>query len=371
MAVVNTSPNENKIAELQQITPSDNAEEIKFIDVPLPEPGKWEQVAPGILWLRMPLPFELDHINLYLIEDAQSDGYVLIDTGIGTSKTRELWDSLLSELGKPITKVIVTHMHPDHIGMAGYLVEKFRVPFYMSHSEYFVARALTAGARGASDWQDDEYLVRCGMTPEYVANAKESRKSSKGIGTVILPIPVQFERLGAGDNIEIGEHSWRVIIGRGHSPEHVCLYSESLNVLISGDHVLPKISPNIGVYSTEPNANTLKQYLTTLPQFTELPADALVLPSHKQPFHGLHCRVNQLISHHHTHLDSLREFCKTPRTIEACLPVLFKRKLNQHNMFFAIAEAFSHLNYLYFAGECSRNINAQGQYLFTLENTKS
>jgi glyoxylase-like metal-dependent hydrolase (beta-lactamase superfamily II) len=368
MPVVKTSQKENQVVELQHLMHSHDAEQIKFIDAPLPGPGKWVQVAPGILWLRMPLPFELDHINLYLIEDLHSGGYVLIDTGIGTSKTKELWESLLLELGKPITKVIVTHMHPDHIGMAGYLVEKFRVPFYMSHSEYFLARALTAGAQGASDWQDDEYLVQCGMSAEYVASAKENRKTSKGISAVIHPIPVQFECLAQGDTIDIGQHSWKVVIGRGHSPEHVCLFSESLNVLISGDHVLPKISPNIGVYSTQPNANTLKQYLTTLPQFLQLPANALVLPSHKQPFHGLHCRVNQLISHHHQHLDSLREFCKTPRTIEACLPVLFKRKLNQHNMFFAIAEAFSHLNYLYFAGECSRNVNEQGQYLFTLEN---
>lgn len=338
---------------------------IEFIDVALPEPGKWEEVAPGILWLRMPLPFELDHINLYLIEEPSLGGFALIDTGIGTSKTQALWESLLNDLGKPITKVIVTHMHPDHIGMAGYLVDKFRVPLYMSHSEYFVGRAISAGARGASDWQDDEYLVRCGMSTEYVAAAKQNRKESKGVGQVIHPIPVQFERLQGGDSLTIGDHSWQVIIGRGHSPEHVCLYSESLNVLISGDHVLPIISPNIGVYSTEPNANTLKQYLSTLPQFTELPVTALVLPSHKQPFHGLHTRVHQLISHHHAHLDSLRMFCITPRTIEACLPVLFKRKLNQHNMFFAIAEAFSHLNYLYFANEVSRIINAQGHYEFT------
>lgn len=341
---------------------------IDFIDVSLPEGGKWQQVAPGILWLRMPLPFELDHINLYLIEDKASGGYALIDTGIGTSKTKALWESLFADLGKPLTKVIVTHLHPDHIGMAGYLVDKFRVPFYMSHTEYFVARALSAGARGASDWQDDEYLVRCGMSAEYVRNAKENRKTSKGLGDVIHPIPVQFERLQEGDTLCIGEDDWQIIIGRGHSPEHVCLYSEALNILISGDHVLPKISPNIGVYSTEPNANPLKQYLTTLPQFLDLPSNTFVLPSHKQPFHGLHCRVNQLIDHHHQHLDSLRKFCQTGRTIKDCLPVLFKRTLNPHNMFFAIAESFAHLNYLYFSDECTRTINEYGQYVFTIKN---
>ncbi|MFT6086081.1 MAG: glyoxylase-like metal-dependent hydrolase (beta-lactamase superfamily II) [Glaciecola sp.] len=335
-----------------------------FIDVPIPGPGTVQKVAPDILWLRMPLPFDLDHINLYLLEDG-NDGYALIDTGIGTSRVEELWDSLLAKLAKPISKVIVTHMHPDHIGMAGYLVEKFRVPLYMSHSEYFVARALSAGARGASDWQDDEYLVRCGMSAEYVAKAKNKRKENQGIGQVIRPIPLQFQCLKEGDSIRIGNDQWQVMIGRGHSPEHVCLYSEQRGVLIAGDHVLPGISPNIGVYSTEPNANSLDMYLSTLPQFLMLPSKTLVLPSHKQPFYGLHTRVNELIEHHQAHLSSLREFCQQAKTINDCLPVLFKRELNPHNMFFAVAEAFSHLNYLYFAGECSREINAKGQFVFT------
>jgi glyoxylase-like metal-dependent hydrolase (beta-lactamase superfamily II) len=346
-----------------------NTVQVTFIDTQIPEPGTLQEVATGIFWLRMPLPFDLDHINLYLLEDNQNgqDGFALIDTGIGTPKTQELWDVLLETLGKPITKVIVTHLHPDHIGMAGYLVEKFRVPFYMSQVEYFTARALSAGARGASDWQDDEYLVRCGMSEEYVSNAKENRKSNKGVGQVIRPIPLQFYRLQAGDNLRIGQHEWQVYIGRGHSPEHVCLFNPVTNILISGDHVLPGISPNIGVYSTEPDANSLKLYLDTLPQFTQLPEDTLVLPSHRQPFHGLHTRVNDLISHHHVHLDNLREFCKQGKTIEQCLPVLFKRKLSAQNLFFAIAEAFSHLNYLYFEGEVSREVNAQGQFIFTLK----
>ena len=258
-------------------------------------------------------------------------------------------------------------MHPDHIGMAGYLVDKFRVPLYMSQAEYFTARALSAGSRGASDWQDDEYLVRCGMSEEYVSNAKENRKNNKGVGQVIRPIPLQFYRLQEGDNIRIGTYDWQVFIGRGHSPEHVCLFNPATNILISGDHVLPGISPNIGVYSTEPDANSLKLYLDTLPQFTQLPEDTLVLPSHKQPFYGLHTRVNELISHHHAHLDNLRVFCEQGKTIEQCLPILFKRKLSAQNMFFAIAEAFSHLNYLYFEGECSRDINAEGQFIFTLK----
>ncbi|WP_299074036.1 MBL fold metallo-hydrolase [uncultured Paraglaciecola sp.] len=339
---------------------------VTFIDTGIPELGKLQQVAEGIFWLRMPLPFDLDHINLYLLEDNHNgqQGYAVIDTGIGTSRSEALWDTLLDTLDKPITKVIVTHLHPDHIGMAGYLVERFRVPLFMSQAEYFTARALSAGARGASDWQDDEYLVRCGMSKDYVENASKNRKNSKGVGQVIRPIPLQFYRLQQGDKLTIGKHDWQVYIGRGHSPEHVCLFNADTNILISGDHVLPGISPNIGVYSTEPDANSLQLYLDTLPQFTQLPADCLVLPSHKRPFHGLHTRVQELISHHHQHLDNLRAFCVQGKTIEQCLPVLFKRKLSDQNMFFAIAEAFSHLNYLYFSGGASREINSDGHFVF-------
>ncbi|MGO4893658.1 MBL fold metallo-hydrolase [Flavobacterium sp. W21_SRS_FM6] len=343
---------------------------VEFIDVAIPEPGDWQQVSPGILWLRMPLPFDLDHINLYLIADVdpetQTHGYALIDTGIGLPNTQSLWDTLLAKLDAPLTKVIVTHMHPDHIGMAGYLVDKYRVPFYISHSEYFVARAMCAGSRGASDWQDNEYLVRCGMSAEYVETASAKRKNNKGVGQVILPIPLQHERLQEGDTLKIGNDYWQVMIGRGHSPEHVCLYNQQSGVLISGDHILPVITPNIGVYSTEPNANSLKMYLDTLPQFKSLPANTLVLPSHKQPFTGLHTRVDELIAHHHEHLEHLKAFCKEGKTIKACLPILFKRELNEHNQFFAIAEAFAHLNYLYFSKQMSREVNDEGHYIFTL-----
>jgi glyoxylase-like metal-dependent hydrolase (beta-lactamase superfamily II) len=342
------------------------AQQIIYTDTPTPEPGELTQITPGVFWLRMPLPFELDHINLYLIED--DHGYAILDTGIGTSLTETLWETIFTLLDSPITKVICTHMHPDHIGMAGYLVEKFKVPFYISGTEYFVGRALSAGGRGASDWQDDDYLVKCGMSQEYVAKAKENRKNNKGVGQVIRPIPLQFERLQAGGSLILNQQKWDIIIGRGHSPEHVCLFNKQTNVLISGDHVLPIISPNIGVYSTEPNANSLQLYLDTLPQFKDLPADALVLPSHKTPFTGLHARVDELIEHHHKHLNSLREFCADGKTIKDCLPVLFKRKLNPHNMFFAVAEAFAHLNYLYFADEFTREVNEEGQYIFQTKN---
>ncbi|WP_395341163.1 MBL fold metallo-hydrolase [Ningiella sp. W23] len=336
-----------------------NVSEIIPLDLALPSTGQLREVDADIFWLRMPLPFDLDHINLYLIKDG--DGYAAIDTGIGTNTTELIWDQIFSEFNIRLSKIIVTHMHPDHIGMAGYLSERFKAPLYMTMSEYFVARAIVAGGRGASDWHDRDYLNKCGMSEEYINNAMSGRG---GIGKVVRPIPLGFKRLNADSCISIGDYQWRIMIGRGHSPEHACLYCEDKKILISGDHVLPNISPNIGVYSTEPDANALNLYLQTLPQFKALPADTQVLPSHKLPFTGLHTRVDELIAHHQSHLATLLTHCATPKTVEQCLAVLFKRKLNPHNMFFAIAEGLAHLNYLYYEGKMSRELNSHSQWVF-------
>jgi glyoxylase-like metal-dependent hydrolase (beta-lactamase superfamily II) len=325
----------------------------------LPEQAQLTAIDEDIFWLRMPLPFALDHINLYLIKDGE--GYAALDTGIGTQTTEKLWEQIFERLGKPLTRVIVTHMHPDHIGMAGFLTEKFKIPLYMTMAEYFVSRSLVAGGRGASDWQDRQYLKRCGMTDEYIEQASSNKG---GIQKVVRPIPLSFTRLSEGMELLIGEHSWKIMIGRGHSPEHACLYCATKNILISGDHVLPNISPNIGVYSTEPDADALKLYLATLPQFKSLPADTRVLPSHKLPFTGLHARVDELISHHQAHLDNLLAFCDSEKTVEACLPVLFKRELNSHNMFFALAEGLAHLNYLHYQNKMNRREDEHGQWVF-------
>lgn len=336
-----------------------NYQDISPLDLPLPGVAELTAIDDDIYWLRMPLPFELDHINLYLIRDGE--GYAILDTGIGTRTTEALWEKIFPQIGNVITRIIVTHMHPDHIGMAGYLSEKFKVPLYMSMAEYYVARSMVAGAQGASNWLDKKYLIGCGMSDEYVEKSLETKG---GLRTVVRSIPLGFKRLKEGMSLQIGEFSWLVLIGRGHSPEHVCLFCAEKNILISGDHVLPKISPNIGVYSTEPDANALSLYLSTLPQFKTLPVSTKVLPSHKQPFTGLHARVDELLAHHHAHLKLLRDFCREERTVSDCLPILFKRKLNPHNMFFAIAEALAHLNYLYFQNECTKQLDGKGRWLF-------
>jgi len=330
-----------------------------YPDIVLPEPGSWTEITKGVLWLRMPLPFELDHINLYLVED--NDGWVVIDTGLGTDTTKALWNTIFDALDKPITGVIVTHLHPDHVGLAGWIAEKFRVPLYMSQVEYFTARAFTGAKNSDSSWRDEEYYQRAGLPSEQIAALVTG---NKGYSHVVSPIPVSYRRLKQGDVLTLNHNTWEVLIGRGHAPEHVCLYSRELGILLSGDHILPHITPNIGVYSTEPEGNTLQDYLSTLLPFTELPEKTLVLPAHKRPFVGVKTRVNELIEHHHLHLIALVESCSTPKSVVELLPVLFKRELSGRNIVFAVAECVSHVNYLYFAGKVTRTLSDEGLYLY-------
>ncbi len=330
-----------------------------YPDLPLPNEGHWTQVASGIYWVRMPLPFELDHINLYLLED--SSGWYIVDTGLGTNKTKGLWDQIIEQLDKPVIGIVVTHLHPDHIGLAGWLTEKYNVPLYMSQLEYFMARSLVAGRNGASSLPDKTYFERAGLPPEHI---EMLTSGGKGFGSVVSPVPVAYQRLRQNACLTINGNTWKVMIGRGHSPEHVCLYCEQLNVLISGDHILPSITPNIGVYSTEPEGNTLKDYLETLPVFAELPSETLVLPAHKQPFIGIQQRVSELINHHHEQLHCLVEACDKPSCVKSLLPVLFKRELNVRTQMFAIAECMSHLNYLLGEEKLTRSVGEDNKYYY-------
>ncbi|NDV92378.1 MBL fold metallo-hydrolase [Alteromonas sp. 345S023] len=332
---------------------------MEYPELSIPSPGKWTEITDGLLWLRMPLPFDLDHINLYLIED--NDGWVVIDTGLASSTTKDLWTAIFSALDKPICGVIVTHLHPDHVGLAGWIAEEFKVPLYMSQLEYFTARALSEKAPGRSNWRDEEYFKRAGLATEQI---DVLLSGNKGFGSVVSPLPLSYTRLKQNDVLSFKGREWRVMIGKGHSPEHVCLHCQELGVLLAGDHILPMITPNIGVYTTEPEGNTLQDYLATLVPFTELPSDTLILPAHKQPFIGVQARVDELISHHHRHLAALNEACEQPRSLVSLLPIMFKRELNGRNIMFAVAECLSHLNYLRFSNKLIRTLSDSGVYLY-------
>ena len=337
---------------------------LKYLFEDVPQPGEVREVAPGVLWLRMPLPMALDHINLYLLED--HDGWWVVDTGIAIGETQELWEQIFSRhlRGKPVKAVISTHYHPDHIGMAGWLCEKWQVPFYMTQGEYLSGLSFSRMGSEHFTWTSEQYLHRCGYDEEQISTA---RKNFGGFGPYIKPMPTAYRRLEDAHALTINDQRWRVVVGRGHSPEHACLYCEALNVLISGDQVIPRITSNISVMGGEPEANPLKEWLHSHEILLDaLPADALVLPAHNAPFHGLHERLRQLIEHHEDHLLALEEACvdDSPTALDL-LPVLFKRELDEQQMGLALGECVAHLNYLHQRGQIERYLDSEQRYCYS------
>lgn len=327
----------------------------------LPEPGATREVAPGVHWLRMPLPFKLDHINLWLLEDG--DGWTIIDTGIARDEVKAAWESIFAAHfgGRPLKRVIVTHFHPDHIGLAGWLVERFGVELWTPLSEWALGQLFMQGPDEASQSQSQRFYRAAGFDQCQMDAIAERRFAyRKGVA----PIPASFRRIRDGEMLQIGGRGWRVIVGHGHSPEHACLYCEDAGVLISGDQVLPRITPNISVWPQEPLANPLRLYLDSLPRFRPLPADTLVLPSHDQPFTGLHACLDTLAHHHDQRLAQTYDICAQPATGVDVLGRLFRRELDSHQLMFAIGEALAHLHFLAGEGQLRRDTRADGVHAF-------
>lgn len=328
----------------------------------LPEPGTTAQVAPGVHWLRMPLPFALNHINLWLLED-ELDGkpaWTIVDTGLGNEDTRAFWGQVIAShfAGKPVARVLVTHYHPDHAGNAGWLCRRFDAELWMTQGEYLTAHAVRDRAAGYSAEATLALYKANGVGAE-----KHAAMSTRGnvYAAQVAELPVCYRRMQEGDRIPIGGRHWRVMLGYGHAPEHVSLYCEETKTLISGDMLLPKISTNVSVWSIEPNGNPLKQFLDSIERYLELPADTLVLPSHGLPFRGAHGRVAELKAHHVARLSELEAACREgAMSASDVLGVLFPRALDIHQSFFAMGEAMAHLHFLRDAGRASREVGADG-----------
>ncbi len=325
--------------------------DIRYLFDEKPDSGAGVKVAPGVYWLRMPLPFALDHINLWLLDDV--DGWVIVDTGIATDDIKGAWRELFSGLmaGRPVSRVISTHFHPDHFGLAGWLVRQLDVPLMMTRTEWLTAALLYADVDGAVSSAQVELFRRHGLARDRLdALARRGNTYRR----LISAPPAQFRRIRDGEVLRIGGSDWSVIVGRGHAPEHACLYCAEKNVLISGDQVLPRISPNVSLSAIEPDANPLREFLDSLDSLAELPADTLVLPSHDFPFSGLRERISALRLHHEERLQRLESFCAEPRTAAETLGVLFRRKLDTHQIMFAMGESLSHLALLNFDGRLEK-----------------
>jgi glyoxylase-like metal-dependent hydrolase (beta-lactamase superfamily II) len=322
----------------------------------LPDPGGALEVAPGVHWLRMPLPYRLDHINLWLIEDG--DAWVLVDTGISSNKTKALWHQVFAarqigaRYGRPVSKLVCTHFHPDHMGLAGWLVETCETQLWTSRTEWLYGRSVWLDAAGDGQREVGLHYAHHGLD---AALAEEIAGRGNPYRPVVAEPPRSFHALRHGDTVAIGGHAWRVVVGLGHAPEQVCLHCPDLGVLIAGDQILPRITPNVGVWANEPEADPLTEFLASLERFRPLPEDTLVLPSHGFPFTGLHLRLDQLIEHHRVRLDALAHALDgAGKTTMDLLPILFPRDLDSHQIGFALGETLAHLAALETRGRAQR-----------------
>ncbi|MEW6512782.1 MAG: MBL fold metallo-hydrolase [Pseudomonadota bacterium] len=325
----------------------------------LPETGTTCPVAPGVHWLRMPLPFALDHINLWLLEDGA--GFTAIDTGIAMDAVKAAWKSALA--GRQLSRQIVTHFHPDHLGLAGWLESEYGAPLWMTQGEYLTASVIAAGL-APFDIPSMVALFRThGLDAERCA-ALESRGNAYRRG--VPAIPASFHPLFENDTVTIGKHDWRVLIGHGHAPEHASLYCTELKILIAGDMLLPRISTNVSAYAAAPHLDTLRLYLNSIDRLATLPEDTLVLPSHGKPFRGIQARVAELHAHHADRCADLLAACADgPRCAGDLLAVLFGRPIDDpHQTLFAMGEAIAHLNYLEAQNRLQRR-SENGTFYFT------
>lgn len=349
------------------VSANDGFSSVRYVDVARPAAGEMRAVAPGVWWLRFPLPFRLNHVNIWVLDDGE-DAVTVIDAGLGDQPSKDLWEKILSGplAGKKINRIIATHYHPDHIGLCGWLMEKTGAVFASGLADWLYARVLAEPQTPAAEAAAELFYRRAGADAgltDYALGRGGAYRSLVG------PIPTTLERLRVGDELTIGGRDWRVVHTAGHTPEPISLYCAELNVLIVGDQVLPRISPNISVTPGEPEADPLADFLSSFDDLRRLPVDVLTLPSHDAPYYGLHARLDQLETLHADRLADIAELCRRPmnaRPMDAwrLMEATFSAGLDTHQQMFALGETVAHLNRLRRLGRIRRDLGANGVYLY-------
>ena len=319
-----------------------------------PEAGELITVAEGVGWARLPVPGALRHVNVWLLDDG--DGIVVVDTGLDIPPCREAWEALLAGplAGRPVTRILCTHFHPDHIGLAGWLAGRFDAPLWMTREEWLFARMLTSDIRDAPPPEALASWRAAGWEDPRIE--AEAAKGWGRFASVVSPVPVGFVRMREGDAIAIGTRRWTVVTGNGHSPDHACLLDDAGGVLIAGDQVLPRITSNVSLSLSEPDGDPLGDWLASIDKLRSLSDELLVLPSHGEPFHGLHARLDALDHGHRDRLDALHRHLSEPRRAVDCFPVLFGRKIGDSDFGLATGEAMAHLRRLEVESRAVRSV---------------
>ena len=328
----------------------------------LPGSGETWEVASGIWWIRMPLPFKLDHVNLWILADG--DGWTVVDVGVSNKQTKLLWPQIEKKHGcasLPIKRLICTHYHPDHMGLAGWFCDRHEISLMTTLEEWMTARLYCLETKESKSAQMLPFFKRAGFSEDQIKWVMQGLPKYKSYAD--MP-PHNFKSIIGGDVLRINGELWKVITTEGHSVKQVCLYCSDRNVLISADQVLPRITPNVSIQVQEPDANPLKGFLDSLDHFSTFPADTLVLPSHGSPFYGLLERVDMMFEHHKKRLDLVLRACSRQVSGVDILEKMFTRQLDNHQVFFALGEALAHVQLLMHKGIIKRTIDANGIYRY-------
>ncbi|MGI1662871.1 MBL fold metallo-hydrolase [Palleronia sp. KMU-117] len=328
-----------------------------------PAPGDATEIAPGLLWLCLPFPGPLGHVNVYALDDG--DGWTVVDTGLGTEGLRDLWRRILAGplAGRPVRRVIATHHHPDHIGLAGWFQTDLGAELWTTRTAWLYARMLTLDDQARPRPETLAFWRGAGMPAEMLTARAAERPFN--FCDVVDPLPLGFRRIAEGDAITAGGRTWDVRIGAGHAPEHATLWSRDGEIVIGGDQLLPSISPNLGAYATEPEGDPVAEWLDACERLSRHATPAqLVLPGHKLPFRGLPTRLQQLAENHAGALDRLRGALSEPRTAVDCFQPLYLREIGGGEYGLALVEAMAHVLHLWHRGEVRRTRREDGVWLW-------
>ncbi|MCE0504475.1 MBL fold metallo-hydrolase [Roseivivax sp. GX 12232] len=329
-----------------------------------PAEGEAIEVAEGVLWLRLPLPMALDHVNVYALDDG--DSWTVVDTGVHSRRAVAIWEALLAGplKGKPVGRVILTHHHPDHVGMAGWFKEQHGAEIVTTRTAMLMARMLTLDEQARPTEETLRFWRRCGMERRIYDERAASRPFN--FADIVHPIPLGYSRIKEGDRMVIGGRDWTVRIGNGHAPEHATFWSEDGELVLAGDQILPSISSNIGVYATEPEADPVADWIEACTRLSEhATPEQLALGGHKRPFRGIPTRLRQLVDNHHGALGRLEAFlAEEPRSAAECFPPLFMRRISDGEYGLAMVEAMAHCLHLWHHGRAERHLDAAEAWRF-------